>query len=238
VERVSVTDTGALRGTTPRQLDRALRGHRFSDPCRHGKWLIAPTDGPTVLLHFGMTGSLLWCRTGQPWHRHDRVVFLVDGGELRYRDMRKLQGVRLARDTNAVERVLAELGPDAARVDWAEFDRILSRRRRKIKAVLTDQTVLAGLGNLLSDEILWRARVHPRWPARELTRAQRRRIYKEMRSVLRTCLRAGQVPSLPCWLTGVRACPGACCSRCGAPLCRDRLLGRTTVWCPQCQRRF
>jgi formamidopyrimidine-DNA glycosylase len=238
VERVSVADTGALRGTTPRRLDRALRGHRFRDPCRHGKWLIAPTDGPTVLVHFGMTGSLLWCGIGQPRHPHDRVVFVVDGGELRYRDMRKLQGIRLARDTNAVERVLAELGPDAASVDWAEFDQMLSGRRRRVKAVLTDQTILAGLGNLLSDEILWRSRVHPGMPASQLTRAQRRRTYEEMRRVLRVCLRAGQVPARPRWLTGVRDRPGACCPRCGAPLRRDRLLGRTTVWCPQCQRRF
>src|SRR6202034_4699645 len=66
VERVDAADAGVLRRVTARQLDDALRGRCFARPQRHGKWLIAPTDGPTVLFHFGMTGSLQWLERGRP----------------------------------------------------------------------------------------------------------------------------------------------------------------------------
>jgi formamidopyrimidine-DNA glycosylase len=75
IERVDVADAGVLRGITARQLDDGLRGRRIARSKRHGKWLIAHTDGPTVLLHFGMTGSLHWLGSGAARDRHDRVIF-------------------------------------------------------------------------------------------------------------------------------------------------------------------
>jgi formamidopyrimidine-DNA glycosylase len=116
-----------------------------------------------------------------------------------------------------------------------QLDRILEGRRGAIKAVLMDQKVIAGLGNLLADEILWRACIHPRRPAGSLTAQERRELHRQMRSVLRASVRAGRVPSRPSWLTGARDQRDARCPRCGAPLCRGRIGGRTTVWCPNCQ---
>jgi len=235
VERVEVADAGVLRGVTARQLDDALRGHCFARPQRHGKWLIAPTDGPTVLLHFGMTGSLQWLERGAPLDRFDRVTFVTGAGELRYRDMRKLQGITLAHGRGEEDRVLAGLGPDALAVTPKELDRILEGRRGAIKAVLIDQKVIAGLGNLLADEILWRARIPPRRPARSLTVQERRVLRSRMRRVLHDSVGVGRVPPRPTWLTGARGQPNPRCPRCGTPLCRDRIGGRTTVWCPKCQ---
>ena len=107
IERVEVLDAGVLRGVSVRSLRDSLRGRRFGTPRRHGKWLIAPlldsrskasrsSDAPAVMLHFGMTGALEWARQhdddpAQERHRHDRVVFGLPSGELRYRDMRKLR---------------------------------------------------------------------------------------------------------------------------------------------------
>ncbi|MCP2166528.1 Fpg/Nei family DNA glycosylase [Goodfellowiella coeruleoviolacea] len=236
VRQVRVTDSGVLHGVSPAGLDRALRDRRFTEPARHGKWLLAHTDGPTLLLHFGMTGSLHWAEEDQPVHRHDRVLVRTDGGELRYRDMRKLQGLRLAHTDDEVDRVLAELGPDAAAVDVDEFvDRLAARRRAAVKAVLTDQAVVAGLGNLLADEILWRAGVHPATGTGALDRARLGRLHREMRAVLARAVPAGRVPDRPGWLTGRRDDPTGACPRCGGPLARTRLAGRTTVWCPVCQ---
>jgi formamidopyrimidine-DNA glycosylase len=235
VERVDVADAGVLRGITARQLDDGLRGHCFTRPERHGKWLIAPTDGPAVLMHFGMTGSLQWLERGAPLDRFDRVTFVTAAGELRYRDMRKLQGITLAHGRAEEQRLLARLGPDALAVTPRELDRILEGRRGAIKAVLIDQKVIAGLGNLLADEILWRAGIHPRRPARSLTAGERRALHRQMRSVLRAAIRAGRVPPKPSWLTGARDQKDARCPRCGTPLCRSRVGGRTTVWCPKHQ---
>ncbi|HEY8452107.1 MAG: DNA-formamidopyrimidine glycosylase family protein [Micromonosporaceae bacterium] len=235
VRRVDVIDAGVLHGVQPRELDRALSGRRLREPDRHGKWLLARTDGPTVMLHFGMTGDLRWSPGGEPRHRHDRVVFVTDDGELRYRDMRKLQGLRLAPDEHAVAETLAELGPDASTVSRRQLDAMLDGRRGAVKALLMDQSVIAGLGNLLSDEILWRAGIHPRTPCRDLTPHQRDRLHRALRGVLRASMPAGRIPPRPSWLTGVRDDPRAACPRCGTPLRRDRAAGRTTVWCPRCQ---
>ncbi len=236
IERVDVADAGVLRGVTARQLGDRLHSHRFGKPERYGKWLIARTDGPAVLMHFGMTGSLAWLGSGAPRARYDRVVFVTDAGELHYSDMRKLQGIRLAQGPDDVDRVLAGLGPDALTVGSGEFGRLLTRHRRAIKPTLADQHVLAGLGNLLVDEILWRARINPRRPANSLDPGERDGLYRQMRRVLRDSVRQGRVPAKPSWLTGVRGQPEARCPRCGTPLSRGRIGGRTTVWCPNCQR--
>jgi formamidopyrimidine-DNA glycosylase len=134
VERVDVADAGVLRGVTARQLDDGLRGCRFGRPERHGKWLIAHTDGPAILLHFGMTGSLRWLDGGEPRDRHDRVTFVTGAGELRYRDMRKLQGITLAHSRREQEQVLARSGPDALDVTVERLDQLLAGRRGAIKA--------------------------------------------------------------------------------------------------------
>ncbi|MGH2696604.1 MAG: DNA-formamidopyrimidine glycosylase family protein, partial [Actinomycetota bacterium] len=96
IERTVTTDAGILRNVSEVTLDRALRGHRFEEPERHGKWLLAWTTGPAVLIHFGMTGDLIPADGPGGRHRHDRVIFELDRGELRYRNMRKLGGVWLA----------------------------------------------------------------------------------------------------------------------------------------------
>jgi formamidopyrimidine-DNA glycosylase len=236
VRRVRVRDAGVIRDASPRRLDRAVRGRRFRPPRRHGKWLIAPTEGgPTVLLHFGMTGSLSWHDKEEPEHRHDRVVFELGGGELRYRDMRKLQGVRLAGDAAEVDRTLGELGPDALDISRKRFDEQVTTRRGGLKSALTDQTVIAGLGNLLADEICWQAKINPTRPARDLDGAERSRLYRAMRRVLRESVKDERVPPRRRWLTGARDDPGATCPRCHTRLSRSRVGGRATLWCPRCQ---
>ena len=235
IGKVLVRDRGVLRGVSAARLERALRGRHFRRPGRHGKWLIAPTDASAILLfHFGMTGSLSWHKSSEPLHRDDRIVFTLDGRELRYRDLRKLQGVRLLHDRTALERLLAVLGPDALKVSRTQFDRLLAGRGR-LKARLADQAIIAGLGNLLIDEICWRARISPWRSAHSLRDAERARLYARMRHVLRDSVRAGRVPGYRSWLTGRRDRRDARCPRCAGKLARRRLAGRTTVWCPSCQ---
>lgn len=229
---VDVRDSGVLRGTSAGTLRSLLVGRRFAKPWRHGKWLFAPTDGPAVAMHFGMTGALV---ADGSVHRHDRVVFVLEGAELRYRDMRKLTGLHLARQERDVAGLLADLGPDALVVPAAEFARRLRGARRKLKSALMDQSVVAGLGNLLVDEILWRARLHPRRGLTELDCGALSRLHTRMRWVLHTAVPLGRVPARPSWLTGHRDEDGARCPRCATVLQHARVGGRGTVWCPSCQ---
>lgn len=236
VTGIEVRDAGVLRGVTEKRLRKEAEGRRLRKAWRHGKWLFAPMEGgPTLVFHFGMTGSLWCCSPDEPFAAHDRLVLTLDDARsLRYRDQRKLQGVQLA-DEAAVGRILDRLGPDALAMDRAELTERLSARRGAVKSALMDQSVIAGLGNLLCDEILWRARVAPRTPARGMDEAAYRDLHAAMGRVLRTSVPAGRVPPRRSWLTGRRDDSEPLCPRCGRPLCSGRLAGRRTVWCPHCQ---
>jgi formamidopyrimidine-DNA glycosylase len=231
IERVEVIDRSLLRGGRTA----ALEGARFGDPVRHGKWLIFPAGEAEVLMHFGMTGRLDWARRGSERHRHDRIVFLCRGGELRYRNMRKFGGIWISK--RGRERVTGPLGPDAAEIDRERFHELLSGRRGGIKAALMDQKLIAGLGNLMVDEIAWRARVNPRARVERLSRRRIDRLWEAMEEVVRDSLPTGRVPPAEGWLTGVRDAREPDCPRCGASLRKSTVAGRTTAWCPRCQRR-
>ncbi|MCT7354756.1 Fpg/Nei family DNA glycosylase [Streptomyces sp. 15-116A] len=237
VRRVDVRDAGVLHAVSARRLSEALEGRRFTGTQRHGKWLLARTGGPLLALHFGMTGRLVCSDAEDALDAHDRVVFTVTGGrQLRFRDQRKLQGLWLCEDADAAARLLEGQGPDALAVDREEFEAALASRRGKVKTVLTDQSALAGLGNLLADEVLWRAGLPPTVRASDLGSPDRRRLYTHMRRTLRSAVTAGCVPPRDTWLTGHRDDPDPTCPRCGTHLRRTRLSGRTTVWCPGCQQ--
>ncbi len=244
IERVRVHDPGVVRHGTALELEELLRGSRVGRPRRVGKWLVLPLvaeadaegTAPCVLVHFGMTGMLVWCRSDQRAHQHDRAVLTFEHGELRYRDMRKLKGLHPLRREVDLATVLGELGPDAADISRQQLHERLTRGRRGIKSALMDQSVLAGLGNLCVDEILWRARVPPRCRTTDLDGARLRDVHTSLRSVLREAVRAERVPDRPSWLTGRRDEPEGRCPRCGVRLERGKITGRGTVWCPVCQR--
>lgn len=245
VREVVVTDAGVLRATTGAHFRRAVRGYALGTARRHGKWLGLPLrppgkrhrfDQPLVAFHFGMTGSLAWCGHGEERHRHDRVVLVTDKGELRYRDMRKLKGISLLATDGEWHDLVEQLGPDAADLSRDEFAELLHRRRGGIKSTLMDQAVIAGLGNLTVDEILWRARVDPNTRVGDLRSRDVARIHQGTGRVLRSAFELGYVPGRRSWLTGRRDDPdGGRCPRCDTPLRHSKVGGRATVLCPHCQ---
>jgi formamidopyrimidine-DNA glycosylase len=175
-----------------------------------------------------MTGGLVWSR--EP-HQHDRLVLEFDDGELRYRNMRRFGGIWLAKSEAELERLEGRLGPDWLEVSRADFDELLRGRRRSLKAALMDQSLAAGLGNLTADESLWQARLDPRRPVSSLSERERSSLYRTIQKVLRDSLPYGRVPGKRTWLTGTRDRVDARCPRCGAPLERVKIGGRTTVFC-------
>lgn len=227
-------DHSMLRNTSPTRLRRSLVGRRFEPPWRHGKYLVCPTDAPVLVLHFGMTGGLEWLER-EEGHRHDRLILRFPGGELHFRDVRKLGGIWLARNEGELFEVLGPLGPDALAVDRDEFERRLASRRGCLKSALMDQTFLAGLGNLTVDATLWRARLHPRRLVSSLTEGERAALFREMKEVLHRSIPHGFVPPSDVLLV-TRRHPGGTCPRCGTRLLRSTVAGRTTWHCPRCQR--
>lgn len=225
-----------VRNSSPQGLGRSLKGARFQTGRRYGKWLICPTDrGSALLLHFGMTGELVWAGSSDDLHPHDRLTIELYDGELRYRAMRKLGGAWLKRDWETLEEVVGTLGPDADHVSADELAELLGRRRGGLKSALMDQSFVAGLGNLTVDEILWHARLAPQRSTRELEDVDVTRLYEAIDGVLRDSKKAARVPAKEGWITKARAEDAPQCPRCGKRLSRDRIAGRTTFWCSSCQ---
>lgn len=247
VEVVVAPDAWYLkRGLTARALRAGLRGRRLTGARRIGKLLLLDTDegeGPVLGLRFGMTGRLLVDGvpgvdrlkgdadgSGRPPaavpHRWDRVVLrFAEGGELRVRDMRRLGGVELDPDES-------RLGPDAATVAPADLTRMLAVSVTPLKARLMDQGHLAGLGNLLVDELLWRAGLDPARAAGSLTPAEGRRLHRHLRAMLDEL--GGRGGSHTGDLDAERR-PDGVCPRDGTPLVRRTIGGRTTFSCPRHQ---
>jgi formamidopyrimidine-DNA glycosylase len=186
-------------------------------------------------VHSGMTGQPYYASAGADDKGYERLVIGLDRGQLRYADLRKLRGVWLAADDDEAAEVMGKQGPDALGLDLRSFRTALDGRRGALKPTLMDQSVIAGLGNLLTDEILWQARLPPARPVTSLDADEVRGLHTTTRRVLRTAVRHGCVPSLPRWLTRARDDPDPTCPRCGARLARRRIGGRTSLWCPRCQ---
>ncbi|HEY6533261.1 MAG TPA: DNA-formamidopyrimidine glycosylase family protein [Acidimicrobiales bacterium] len=237
---VDAPDAWILKGdTTAVAVTDALLGRSFSADRRRGKLLLLDTDdhGPTLGLRFGMTGVLEL--DGLPAietleyssHRRDPAwerfaVHFDGGGALRLRDPRRLGGVELDPDES-------RLGPDAAEVGAAELGRILADSQAPLKARLMDQARLAGLGNLLTDELLWRAGLDPARPAGSLSPTEVRRLHRHLRATLDELGARGGSHMGDLQEARRR---GSVCPRDGAPLERRTIGGRTTYSCPRHQR--
>jgi formamidopyrimidine-DNA glycosylase len=236
ISEVEVHSADIVRNRSAQGLARALRGRRFAKPQRHGKWLLARTNGPTLLMHFGMTGGLRWVGSPDGPEPHDRVVFRFRGGELRYHNMRKLGGLWLATSERELERVTGPLGPDALEVDRERVEELLAGRRGGLKAALMDQRLIAGIGNELSDEILWQARLAPSRSVGSLDERERRGLFDSMRKVIAESCRHGRIPRKRTWLTSQRGVDDPTCPRCRTGFRRSRAAGRRGYYCPRCQR--
>ena len=233
IEHAWVDARVAAPGFVDAVVDATIAGVR-----RAGKIVLVDTDGPTIGLHFGMTGRVvidgvaliarLQYASGRDDPEWDRLRVFTGGDipAIRFNDPRRLGRLSLDPDVSA-------LGVDFMSVTAARLGRALAGRRPAIKTVLLDQTVVAGLGNLCADEVLWWAWIDPRRAAGSLDDADVDRLAYAIRRRLAIMLRRGG-SHRGTLSPAVRAeCPP--CDRDGGPLRRDTIGGRTAVWCPMHQ---
>jgi formamidopyrimidine-DNA glycosylase len=242
IAAVDTPDGWYLKGGTGPGDFAMLIGCRLTVARRRGKLLMLDTDlgagepGPVLGLRFGMTGRLLVdddvgvdelrhssTRDNRAWDRF--ALGFADGGRLAVRDPRRLGGVMLDPGED-------RLGPDAATATPAQLRAALGGSRVALKARLMDQTRLAGVGNLIADEALWRAGLAPGRPAGSLSAPELRRLHRHLAATVADLGARGGSH------TGdlmAQRCPGGNCPRDGEPLRRDRVGGRTTWWCPRHQ---
>ncbi len=237
VRRVSIHDRRALRGISA-SLFRRAGGKRVASTRRHGKYLFAhlPEAG-WLLFHFGMTGSLERFEGSAP--RAPALVAVLhfaEGGGIAFLDPRKFGRFGLVDDPDRYVRD-RRLGVDALAMDREHFDALVRGRRGSLKALLMDQGAVAGIGNLYADEILFQAGLHPLTPAASLGEERRARLFGIIRRVLRAGIdRGARTSRLPRHYLLPHRDDDGLCPRCGLPLRRIQVAGRTTVFCPRDQR--
>jgi len=239
IGRVDVRDHWYVKGAaSAAAIRRAATGTRVTAARRHGKLLLLDlAGGPVLGLRFGMTGRLVVdgrspvdgleygsTRTEAGWNRF--ALGFRDGGGLEVNDPRRLGGVELDPDESA-------LGPDALHVTLTELRAVVAGSGAPLKARLLDQSRLAGVGNLLADEILWRAGLDPARPARSLSTAEAARLHRRLRATIDLLAERGgsHTGDLQAERHRLGVCP-----RDGAPLQRRTVGGRTTYSCPRHQR--
>jgi formamidopyrimidine-DNA glycosylase len=238
IRRVDAPDEWYVKGgATPAGLRRALRGRTVTGTRRIGKLLLVDTDGPVLGLRFGMTGRVLVDgrapieRLEYSSARHEpawvRFALAFDGGgRLELVDPRRLGGV-------ALDPPEGRLGPDALAIGAAGLRSGLAASRAPVKAWLLDQHRVAGIGNLLADEALWRAGIDPARPAGDLTPTEARRLHRHLVATVTDLMDRGGSHTGDLQVARQR---GAMCPRDGTPLQRRTIGGRTTYSCPRHQR--
>jgi formamidopyrimidine-DNA glycosylase len=249
---VDVLHGGVIRFPLPEAFAAGLTGARFASVDRIGKFILCPlSTGDELVVHLGMTGHLLVCTPDAPLAPHTHVRALLDDGrELRYDDARRFGRVLLgSRETLRAARVLPVLGVDPLTEGFtaAHLDSVLRRTTRTLKAALLDQGGVAGLGNIYVDEVCHLAGVRPTRRCHRLTRRERQAIYDAIPVILHKAI-ANRGSSIDdyrdVWNAQgsmqeklqVYGRGGEPCFRCGAVLARTVVGGRTTVYCPKCQR--
>jgi formamidopyrimidine-DNA glycosylase len=249
--QVRIDDARLVRPYEPAEVAAELEGERVAAVERRGKYLVVRfQSGRILLIHLRMTGSLLHAPSGslQDDPHRRAVVTLDDGSDVAYRDVRRFGTWLLLEPGEAEPYLAARVGdePLDALFTAARLGERLGGRRTSLKAALLDQRTLAGLGNIYVDEALWRARLNPLRPAADLDGAELRRLHRSIRAALEhglarqgSTLRDYRLPDGSGGsmqdefrVYGRRDEP---CDRCGTPIARTRIAGRTTWFCPTCQ---
>lgn len=238
VKKATAPDKGVLAGISPRGFAQKLNGRTFRRSHRHGKHLFVDIGkGEWLMMHFGMTGYFEYFKNGEAPEYAKGIFELANGHTLAYINKRKLGKLRLISDLDEYVRE-KKLGPDALddQLSFPNFRDRLGERSVGIKAALMDQSKVAGIGNVYSDEILYQAGVDPRAETGKLSEKTLRKVYRTMRKVLKATIDRGADPEqFPrSWLTPRREA-GAECPKCGGKIKKARVGGRSCYWCPEHQ---
>ena len=243
VARVEVLWPKSIAEPDAAAFAQGLRGAVLAHVGRRGKFLVlAWRTAGFLLVHLRMSGDLVVLERGDPLPRHTRwALYFDDGRALAFDNPRKFGRAWWVDDP---QWVLGRLGPEPLDPALTPeiFYRRLQKHRRGIKPLLMEQTFLAGLGNIYTDEALHRARIHPQTPAHCLTPTQAERLLTAIRTVLRAGIAANGA-SIDWMYRGgafqntfrVYHRQGEPCPVCGTPIARIRMGGRSTHYCPQCQ---
>jgi formamidopyrimidine-DNA glycosylase len=244
----------------PAALEEHLPGRRIEAVERYGKFMllrlsavsgetrVAPNGdaAASLLVHLGMTGQIAPSPAGQPLEKHTHVCLLLDDGrELRYTDARRFGRIAYLTEVSLAEE-LTGFGADPLEVSKEEFAARICGRRARIKALLLDQSVLRGVGNIYADESLWKAKIHPARLGAKLSRKEAEKLRRALQEILQKAI-VMRGSSISDFLDAegepgeyqrhhrAYGREGKPCYRCKTPVRRAIVAGRSSFFCPKCQ---
>jgi formamidopyrimidine-DNA glycosylase len=239
IDDVDVRNAYILKEISARELAHRLKGRRFESSRRHGKHLFVRANEDLWLrLHFGMTGSLQYFKKAEQVPAHTRVLFIFTNNHgLAFDDQRMFGEIGLLKDVDGFLKK-REIGADALKISLAQFKEILEKHHGAVKSILLNQKLIAGIGNIYADEILFRARMHPATEISGLNDKSLTKLFRAKHYILQRAIAAkADVDQMPkSWLLPHRG-KGGKCPRCGRQLRSSKIGGRTAWFCPHCQRK-
>jgi formamidopyrimidine-DNA glycosylase len=228
-------------------MERHMRGRKVHTVERRGKYLILRLDNGCVVMHFRLDGQLLWFDSGET-AGHVDVAFEFQHGTLGFVDQRHFGRAQWAASPESIPGIAAMgVDPLSGGFTAVRFRELLAKSRRPLKQFLLDQDKVAGIGNIYSNEAMWRARIDPRRPANRLNATEVKRLHNAIVDVLRRALEcclhpAPDLRDAKWWFQGlernlrVYGREGKKCRACKGPIVRIEQGGRSTYWCARCQK--
>ena len=238
IVKTRVTDDRIVKGISVEAFRKKLRGRSLESAARRGKFILLRLDrSGTLIMHLGMTGDVKYYKKETP--PYACVIFSFSNGfNMAYTSRRKLQGVWLKKNPDDLP-AIRRMGPEPLSPHFSlhDFTGRLKERRANLKALLMDQTFVAGLGNIYADEILFQCGISPARPASGLKAGEVERVYHEMRRILSEfCNVNAKWESLQDGYLAPHRSLGVPCPRCGEELRRLKISGRSSYFCPRCQK--
>ncbi len=241
VEKVNVDDDSILENISPRSFQMRLKDEKFKSTSRYGKYLFIELIRDEILvIHFGMTGYLKYYKNEEKSPEYEKLIFNLNNGfKLAYVCTRKFGLLSLIdNQQDFIEK--HELGPDAYSDDlnWNNFKKIFEGRRGSIKTAIMNQKIIAGIGNVYSDEILFQAKIYPFSKIDILSEKELKEIYKKMNWVFKKAIEPNvEEDKFPKKFLLSHRDVGAKCPICGGTIKSEKYSGRTAYYCEDHQKK-
>lgn len=236
IKEVKVLSPEILVDTESQEMISYLKGHEFTESHRYGKYLFGKMDNDLFLMmHFGMTGYLHYGKSDGDNSHYPRLdIYFFNGNHLTFDDARKFGKLGIISHPDEFIKI-KKLGPDALNINFTEFQKIFKNRKGMIKPLIMNQNIIAGIGNLYADEILYQSGVHPLTHANQLDSHTWKILYHNTKKVLKKAIECqDKTQSLPKSYLLPHRYPGGHCPE-GGELEIITVSGRTTFLCPHRQ---
>jgi formamidopyrimidine-DNA glycosylase len=238
IKRVEVKSEQILEDITKEKIEEQLENKEFLSTHRYGKYLFTKiSEKAWLVIHFGMTGNLKYFKEIEDEPDHDRFLITFENSyHLAYDCQRKFGRITMANDIKEfIEK--KNLGKDALEIGFEDFRKIIRQRKGTAKYTLMNQHIIAGIGNIYSDEILYQTRIHPKTKVDKLNDETIKDLFNNMKRILRTAIRNQADPTqLPSHYLIPNRSEGANCPDCDGNIERIKVSSRTSYYCPKCQK--